>query len=197
MWKLAAAVMLVWAGAAQGAVSLYLTTTTGETSMPAPAVDTPFTLKVMLDVGAAEPVTGVSFTVATNNAGRIGFLDREIMHPVLTDPHWWWDPITIPHLLNPKFARDLGVGSSDGVTPTTPGLQQLMTLTFRFEGAQPLSYPVTLSIVGVGTWEQGVWADPDFNTWNLPITTFTLTPEPGSMVLLAGGVGLFARRRRR
>lgn len=195
IWKLVAVAMLAMAPAAFGAVTLTMEAPgTGANTMVVGT--TPFTINLMLNVGANDLCTGVTFAVGSDAPGQLRLTGRELLNPVLTDPTTANGTLlgAANNLLNPKNGKDIGVGSSDGTTPTAAGKQLLMTLTFTPAGQLP--NPTTLSIVGVGSSAKGVWADPDFNTWDLPVTTFTLTPEPASMLLLAAGAAFFARRRR-
>jgi hypothetical protein len=196
IWKLVAVAMLAMAPATFGAVSLNMVNPVDGTDSIKVVGTTPFTVNVMLNVGAADLVTGVTFAVSTDVPGGLRLTDRAISNPVLTDTTTSLSTLvsSTNNLLNPKNGKDIGCGSADGTTPTAAGSQLLMTLTFTPQ--QVLPNPAHISIVGVGAANLGVWADPDFSTWGLPVTSITLTPEPASMLLLAAGAAFFARRRR-
>jgi len=187
--------MLAMAPAAFGAVTLTMENPANGTDTMVVGT-TPFTVNLMLNIGAADQCTGVTFAVATDANGLLKLTDRTISSAALTDPTTANGTLlgAANNTLAPKNGKDIGCGASDGVTPAPAGKQLLMTLTFTPVGQLP--NPAHISIVGVGSSAQGVWADPDFNTWALPVTTFTLTPEPASMLLLAAGAAFFARRRR-
>lgn len=161
-----------------------------------PAGATSVTLPLTLTITAGEPVTGVTFALSSDKPGMLRISDRVIDSADLPDPTTSNSLLlnATNSLLNPKSLKDAGVGAPDGVTPAQ-GTQKLMTLTFEID---PAALPATISIVGVGTAAQGVWADPDFSTWPLPVSTVSLVaiPEPASMLLLAAGAAFFARRRR-
>jgi hypothetical protein len=199
MWKIAIAFMLL-ATSAFGAVTLTMADPTDADNVVRVTDVQPFQVQVLLNVDQGSAATGVTFGVMADVPG-LRLTDRVISHPVLTDPTTALSTLisSTNNLLDPKNKRDVGSGSADGTTPAPQGMGQLlMTLTFKPD--QPLTVttanPGHISIVGLGTTAAGVWADPDFSTWPLPINSIALTPEPASMLLLAAGAAFFARRRR-
>lgn len=189
--------VLALASSAAGAVSLFLATPDGR-PMTTPAVGRSFTLDVMLDPGS-DSVSGVTFAVATEVSGTLRLTGRAITSTVLTAPITANVDLlaTAPidnATLNPKNGRDIGAGPLDGVSSVPPGVQRIQTLTFTV--LSPLPADAHLYVVGPRALQYACWADPDFNSWNLPITSISLTPEPASLALLVCGAGLLVRRRR-
>jgi|GEM_PF-2502461 len=83
---------------------------------------------------------------------------------------------------------DFGVIPSRGLNYKGPGTFPLCDLTF--DVAPDAEFPLIVEL-----WA-GSYSGGSASGAELPNVTFTITPEPASMLLLAAGAAFFARRRR-
>jgi hypothetical protein len=123
---------------------------------------------------------------------KLAAVSKECLSTAITDPTY-----TLPSLTGKTLADifDLGYTSADGSVET--GVERASAPLSRWTFTAPMTLgPVVISFTG-STWyfdPDGIWLDPP------PMTPTTITlhviPEPASVVLLAAGAAVFARRRR-
>lgn len=176
MKKVAIAVMLLATSAFAGAISVTPTN---------PVIDANgnVTLSVdLVDMVDGQRSSGFSlFALAT--PGELQVAGREFTNtffPTATIPN----PIGL--ILEDTGMYDLGaVKTATGPDMTENG--QLLILTLKTLRPVSADDPIVVDLIGMPTID-----DVAQENWN----TITITPEPASMLLLAAGSLLFARRRR-
>lgn len=169
-------VSLVCTNGVFGSASLTVTPAAG-------TYDSPLTVTFALADVVGLPINGIGIAPTGDTAN------------VLATRTYLW--AGAPNTLNTPLATfgpntplsdiaDLGYGS-DPVTAGTSDGGDLMSLVLSLAPGVS-SATVTFT---------GTWADVQFNEGPAGSATFTLTPEPATIVLLAIGAAGFARRRRR
>ena len=179
MKKVAIAVMLL-ATSAFGVVTLSITdgevvdgkvTVTMSANVPAGEVLNNFSIYSNHEDPGMQWLTWTGRTTAPSNVGILDF----------------WQANPTGQNLGDKWV-DFGVIPSGGLNYKGPGTFPLCDLTF--DVAPDAEFPLIVTLKWGRYSGGGV-----FGTEMEPVT-FTITPEPASMLLLAAGAAFFARRRR-
>jgi len=178
MKKLAIAVMLLSASSAFGALMLQ-----GAEGLPTGSADpgTSITLNLKSDI----PIAGCGIALV---ADKPGLTVTAVTYP---QEHWQSTafPLPLPASMDPPGTSDLGGNS---IVDTGANVN-VVTFTIDLGTAAPGVYTIS-SVADTVYWYDA--AGILFEVGDASPFTLTITPEPTSMLLLAAGSLLFARRRR-
>jgi hypothetical protein len=187
MLKIAAIVTMLLAPATFGAVTFSLTGPGGSHEANVPAGGT---IDLNLNVGVGdEMVNGVSLYLKTDKPGSIAITNRVGPTSTVWTTYLTNLAITKSGGLDSADPKDVGAYNADG--DETNGDQVVGSLTFQVLQA---NYPIVISL------KSGAWSNGDASAGGTISAvqggSFTIVPEPASMMLLAAGAAFFARRRR-
>jgi len=184
MWKIAVASMLL-ATTAFGAVDLTVNPNGNVTANAA--------RQVVLDIGLAitggSTVNGIGIYPVTDAVGAVSVASRVANNSVLTDPT---ASSVTGVVLDNSGAIDLGYTAAVGASTGATGSVETLTLQLA-PGVNPtLANPIEITFYGVWSGPNGQGGGDNLDIFKI----VNITPEPTSMLLLAAGSLLFARRRR-